>query len=155
MKRCRKYCISNCCISCLNFSDSARKGHASPPSEGEKRFFPEIFGIYYLTLPYRCSVSATTLETTIRHSFLSIAFLAQSLMPIPAYLETLSTQLVLFLPRPLVPSTIPSTNDFCMAFIVPWKSYSSPLIGRVGPPSVNFWRHPCSILPCTIYDWLI
>jgi len=59
--------------------------------------------VYYLTLPYRCSVSATTLETTIRHPFLSIAFLAQSLMPIQAYLVTLSTQLVLFLPRPLVP----------------------------------------------------
>ena len=73
-----------------------------------------IPGVLNITLPYRCSVSATTLETTIRHPFLSIAFLAQSLMPIPAYLETLSTQLVLFLPRPLVPSTIPSTNDFCM-----------------------------------------
>ena len=48
------------------------------------------------TLPYRCSVSATTLETTICHPFLSISFLAQSLMPIPAYLETLSTQLVLY-----------------------------------------------------------
>ena len=42
----------------------------------------------YLTLPYRCSLSDTTLDTMVLHSSLLVAISAHLFMFIPAYRET-------------------------------------------------------------------
>ena len=56
--------------------------------------------VSYLTsyLPYRCSLSDTTLDTMVLHSSLLVAISAHLFMFIPAYRETFPSHPHLFLP---------------------------------------------------------
>ena len=67
----------------------------------------------HLTLPYRCSLSDTTLDTMVLHSSLLVAISAHLFMFIPAYRETFPSHPHLFLPRPRLPFTMPSVIIRC------------------------------------------
>ena len=69
--------------------------------------------INYLTLPYRCSLSDTTLDTMVLHCSLLVAISAHLFMFIPAYRETFPSHPHLFLPRPRLPFTMPSVIIPC------------------------------------------
>ena len=68
---------------------------------------------YILTLPYRCSLSDTTLDTMVLHSSLLVAISAHLFMFIPAYRETFPSHPHLFLPRLRLPFTMPSVIIRC------------------------------------------
>ena len=53
-----------------------------------------------LSLPYRCSLSDTTLDTMVVHSSLLVAISAHLFMFIPAYRETFPSHPHHFYPRP-------------------------------------------------------
>ena len=67
----------------------------------------------YLTLPYRCSLSDTTLDTMVLHSSLLVAISAHLFMFIPVYRETFPSHPHLFLPRLRLPFTMPSVIIRC------------------------------------------
>ena len=59
-----------------------------------------------ITLPYRCSLSDTTLDTMVLHSSLLVSISAHLFMFIPAYRETFPSHPHLFLPWPRLPFTM-------------------------------------------------
>ena len=82
----------------------------------EKALIPTFcFQSFYCstTLPYRCSLSDTTLDTMVLHSSLLVAISAHLFMFIPAYRETFPSHPHLFLPRPRLPFTMPSVIIRC------------------------------------------
>ena len=70
-------------------------------------------------LPYRCSLSDTTLDTMVLHSSLLVAISAHLFMFIPAYRETFPSHPHLFLPRPRLPFTMPSVYNYNLIRIPP------------------------------------
>ena len=64
-------------------------------------------------LPYRCSLSDTTLDTMVLHSSLLVAISAHLFMFIPVYRETFPSHPHLFLPRLRLPFTMPSVIIRC------------------------------------------
>ena len=66
-----------------------------------------------LSVPFRCSLSDTMLDTMVLHSSLLVAISAHLFMSIPTYRETFPSHPHLFLSRPRLPFTMPSVIIRC------------------------------------------
>ena len=77
-----------------------------------------------LTLPYRCSLSDTTLDTMVLHSSLLVAISAHLFMFIPVYRETFPSHPHLLLPRPRLPFTMPVRDSEKKKTCTVWPHFS-------------------------------